>query len=31
MGHEHMQVGLEWQDDRPSKFVWSLLLPFMRK
>lgn len=30
-GHDDMQVGLEWQDDRPSKLVWSLSLPFSRK
>jgi sterol desaturase/sphingolipid hydroxylase (fatty acid hydroxylase superfamily) len=30
-GHEAMQVGLEWQDDRPSKLGWSLALPFARK
>ena len=30
-GHDEMQVGLQWQDDRPSKLGWSLALPFMRK
>lgn len=30
-GHDEMQVGLEWQDDRPSKLGWSLALPFSRK
>lgn len=30
-GHDDMQVGLEWQDDRPSKLGWSMALPFMRK
>lgn len=30
-GHDDMQVGLEWQDDRPSKLGWSLALPFVRK
>lgn len=30
-GHEDMQVGLEWQDTRPSKLSWSLSLPFARK
>ncbi len=30
-GHDEMQVGLEWQDDRPSKLSWSLSLPFARK
>lgn len=29
-GHDEMEVGLEWQDDRPSKLVWSLALPFRR-
>jgi len=30
-GHDAMQVGLEWQDDRPSRLGWSMSLPFMRK
>jgi sterol desaturase/sphingolipid hydroxylase (fatty acid hydroxylase superfamily) len=30
-GHEGMTVGLQWQDDRPSKLGWSLWLPFRRK
>ena len=30
-GHDDMRVGLEWQDDNPSKLGWSLLLPFARK
>jgi sterol desaturase/sphingolipid hydroxylase (fatty acid hydroxylase superfamily) len=30
-GHDDMQVGLQWQDDRPSRFGWSILLPFSRK
>lgn len=30
-GHEGMQLGLEWQDDRPSRLGWSLTLPFGRK
>jgi sterol desaturase/sphingolipid hydroxylase (fatty acid hydroxylase superfamily) len=30
-GHEDMTIGLEWQDDRPSKLGWSLALPFRRK
>ncbi|RKF12864.1 sterol desaturase family protein [Roseovarius spongiae] len=29
-GHEGMTVGLEWQDDRPTKLGWSLWLPFRR-
>ncbi len=27
-GHENMLVGLKWQDDRPARLGWSLLLPF---
>ncbi len=27
-GHEAMVVGLEWQDERPTKLGWSLWLPF---
>jgi sterol desaturase/sphingolipid hydroxylase (fatty acid hydroxylase superfamily) len=30
-GHDGMVVGLEWQDDKPAKLWWSLLLPFQRK
>ena len=30
-GHDEMEVGLQWQDDRPSRLGWSLSLPFMRK
>jgi sterol desaturase/sphingolipid hydroxylase (fatty acid hydroxylase superfamily) len=30
-GHDDMMVGLEWQDDRPSRLGWSLALPFGRK
>ncbi len=30
-GHDEMQVGLQWQDDRPSKLGWTLALPFARK
>jgi len=30
-GHDEMQIGLRWQDDRPSKFGWSMLLPFRNK
>jgi sterol desaturase/sphingolipid hydroxylase (fatty acid hydroxylase superfamily) len=30
-GHAEMQVGLEWQDERPSRLGWSLALPFARK
>lgn len=28
-GHDGMQVGLEWQDTRPSRLGWSLKLPFI--
>jgi sterol desaturase/sphingolipid hydroxylase (fatty acid hydroxylase superfamily) len=27
-GHEAMQLGLGWRDDRPSRLGWSLVLPF---
>ncbi|KNG92297.1 sterol desaturase family protein [Pseudaestuariivita atlantica] len=30
-GHEEMDIGLEWQDDRPSRLGWSLWLPFARR
>lgn len=30
-GHDAMEVGLQWQDDRPSRLGWSLALPFVRK
>jgi len=30
-GHDGMQTGLQWQDDRPSRLGWSLALPFARK
>ncbi|WIY27581.1 sterol desaturase family protein [Parasedimentitalea psychrophila] len=30
-GHNQMTVGLQWQDDRPARLGWSLLLPFKRK
>lgn len=30
-GHDAMQVGLEWQDERPARLMWSLSLPFLRK
>lgn len=29
-GHGAMTVGLEWQDDKPAKLGWSLLLPFRK-
>jgi len=30
-GHEGMTVGLQWQDRRPARLGWSLLLPFRRR
>ncbi len=30
MGHEAMTIGLEWQDERPARLGWALLLPFRR-
>ena len=27
-GREGMEVGLEWQDERPMRLGWSLMLPF---
>ena len=30
-GHENMEIGLQWRDDRPSKLGWALMLPFRRK
>lgn len=30
-GHDEMDIGLEWQDARPSRLGWSLTLPFRRK
>ncbi len=30
-GHDKMVIGLEWQDDSPSKLGWTLLLPFRKK
>lgn len=30
-GHEAMGIGLEWQDERPTKLGWSLALPFFRR
>ncbi|MGJ8545784.1 MAG: sterol desaturase family protein [Sulfitobacter sp.] len=30
-GHDAMQIGLQWQDDGPTRLGWSLLLPFRRK
>lgn len=30
-GHEGMAIGLEWQDEHPTKLGWSLWLPFMKR
>lgn len=30
-GHDHMTVGLHWQDNRPAQLGWSLRLPFKRR
>jgi sterol desaturase/sphingolipid hydroxylase (fatty acid hydroxylase superfamily) len=30
-GHDDMDIGLRWQDERPSRFGWSLKLPFTNK
>ena len=30
-GHDDMTIGLQWQDDRPAKFAWVMLLPFKSK
>ncbi|MGB7243775.1 MAG: sterol desaturase family protein [Sulfitobacter sp.] len=30
-GHDAMDIGLQWQDARPSRLIWSLSLPFRRK
>ncbi|TXH98844.1 MAG: sterol desaturase family protein [Pseudorhodobacter sp.] len=29
-GHDDMVVGLEWQDDKPSRLGWALMLPFRK-
>ncbi len=29
-GHDAMQVGLEWQDEKPARLGWALWLPFRR-
>jgi sterol desaturase/sphingolipid hydroxylase (fatty acid hydroxylase superfamily) len=29
-GNEEMTVGLEWQDERPSRLGWALMLPFRK-
>jgi sterol desaturase/sphingolipid hydroxylase (fatty acid hydroxylase superfamily) len=30
-GHDEMDIGLRWQDERPSRFGWSVKLPFTNK
>ncbi len=30
-GDQGLRIGLEWQDTRPARLGWSLLLPFQRK
>jgi sterol desaturase/sphingolipid hydroxylase (fatty acid hydroxylase superfamily) len=30
-GHEKMKIGLQWQDLRPTRLLWSLAVPFFRK
>ncbi|MDZ4095121.1 MAG: sterol desaturase family protein [Paracoccaceae bacterium] len=30
-GHEAMTVGLQWQDHRPARLGWALVLPFRRR
>lgn len=29
-GHDSMKIGLHWQDERPARLGWSLLLPFRK-
>ncbi|MFD1159820.1 sterol desaturase family protein [Roseovarius aestuarii] len=29
-GHDEMTTGLQWQDEKPSKLGWSLMLPFRK-
>ena len=29
-GHQAMDTGLRWRDDRPARLGWSLILPFRR-
>ncbi|NEY91232.1 sterol desaturase family protein [Tabrizicola oligotrophica] len=29
-GHDKMVLGLEWQDDKPSRLGWTLMLPFRK-
>ncbi|MBV1866277.1 MAG: sterol desaturase family protein [Rhodobacteraceae bacterium] len=30
-GHDDMAIGLRWQDTRPARLTWNLLLPFRNK
>lgn len=30
-GHDDMVIGLQWQDERPAKIGWNLVLPFRKK
>lgn len=30
-GHDDMKIGLQWQDERPTKLGWSLWLPFSKR
>lgn len=30
-GHDDMAIGLHWQDEKPSRLDWNLLLPFRNK
>jgi len=30
-GHDAMKIGLQWQDERPTKLGWSLWLPFAKR
>lgn len=30
-GHDAMTIGLQWQDERPARLGWALMLPFRRK
>ena len=31
LSHQEMEVGLTWQNDKPTKFWWSIWLPFRNK
>lgn len=31
LGHDNMKIGLaDWQDERPTKIIWALLVPFRK-